>query len=96
MAQNPDIPPLSTTFLPNNHLGASDTPEHRNFVIDYLATDVRFLHPAHIGACLFIFVFLSLLLAHNPNIRYYNISRHVQPLLSTNKSYIFTFCPLSH
>ena len=48
---------------------------------------VRFLHPAHIGACLFIFVFLSLLLAHNPNIRYYNVSRRVQPILSTNKSY---------
>ena len=60
------------------------------------ASFVRFLHQAHIGACLFIFVFLSLLLAHNPNICYYNVSRRVQPLLSTNKSYIFMFCPLSH
>ena len=44
MARNPDIPPLSTTFLPNNHLSASDTPEHRNFVIDYLATEERAGH----------------------------------------------------
>ena len=30
---------------------------------------VRSLHPPHIGTCWFIFVFLSLLLAHNPNIQ---------------------------
>ena len=36
MARNPLIPLPSFTFLPLDHLSASDTPKHKSFVIVYL------------------------------------------------------------
>lgn len=41
MARNPNIPIPSCTFLPKNHASATDTPEHRQFVADYLADEER-------------------------------------------------------
>lgn len=41
MARNPLIPLLSSTFLPPNHATATDTPEHKSFVINYLAEEER-------------------------------------------------------
>jgi len=39
MARNPFIPPPISTFIPPNHPSATDTPEHRDFVINYLAAE---------------------------------------------------------
>jgi hypothetical protein len=44
MARNPLIPLPSFTFLPPNHLSASDTPEHKSFVIAYLNEEENLGH----------------------------------------------------
>jgi len=44
MARNPLIPLPSFTFLPSNHLSASDTPEHKSFVIAYLNEEEHLGH----------------------------------------------------
>lgn len=41
MARNPLIPLPTSTFLPPNHSSSSDTPEHRQFVADYLQEEER-------------------------------------------------------
>lgn len=39
LARNPPIPLPSISFLPPNHKSASDTPAHRQFVVDYLRAE---------------------------------------------------------
>ena len=41
MAHNPIIPLPTLTFIPPNHISTTDTPVHREFVINYLVEEER-------------------------------------------------------